>query len=192
MSSFDNHIPIHLPFNIYIYRHWKESERVSNTARLIAHLLCPVQVIDYGIDEVNCAYFDPDESVLLYPHDGPITPPPSIGDFKSLIVVDGTWKQVRKMMGRIPQLKTLRRMNVDAQDPPYPRLRSPSVPGGLSTVEAMGSALLHFGFKDAEARLKEANWSLLNSLRQSVGIRHPLVPGLSFTDLRKLDNQYEI
>ena len=181
-----------LPFKTFIFRHWKETERASNTARLIAEWLSPVQVIDYGIDEVNCEYFDPNEAVLLYPPDQPNHSNPLLGSFKSLVIVDGTWKQVRKMMGRIPQLRSLPRVRVSAQTPPYPRLRSPSVQGGLSTVEAMGSALMQFGLHDAEMRLRKANWSLLDKLRASVGIRHPLVPGLSFTDLRILDNQDEI
>ena len=129
---------------------------------------------------------------MLYPPDQLNHSNPILGSFKSLIIVDGTWKQVRKMMGRIPQLRSLPRMRVSAQNPPYPRLRNPSIQGGLSTVEAMGSALMQFGLHDAEMRLREANWSLLDKLRASVGIRHQLVSGLSFTDLRILDNQDEI
>ena len=74
---------ISLPFKTFIFRHWKETERASNTARLIAELLSPVQVIDYGIDEVNCEYFDPNEAVLLYPPDQPNHSNPILGSFKS-------------------------------------------------------------------------------------------------------------
>ena len=185
-SSPSSH-PVSLPFEVIIFRHWKEIDRLSNTAKLIEQELKPVRMINYGIDDVNSLCFDPHTSLLLYPPEQARESAIELPQVKTLILVDGTWKQVRKMMGRIPHLRELQRLSVSAQTPPYPRLRTPSVQGGLSTVEAMGSALRQFGLIEAENRLREANWQCLDRLRLLSGIRHPLEPGLSFTDLRKLD-----
>lgn len=173
---------------IIVLRHWKEKDRASNTGRLVGNTLSPVKIIDYGVDDTDMLNFH-ENAVVLFPNIPEFPVPPCPSNITQIVVIDGTWTQVRKMLGRIPKIRHLPRLTVSELIPPYPRLRAPSVPNGLSTVEAVGSALQKLGFEDAERELRKANWLLLDALRKMTGIRHPLVSGLSFTDLRILDTK---
>lgn len=185
--------PIEVGINITIIRHWKETLRASNTARLVEHSLSNVTMLDFGYDHEILDDFTvcPEDDIVLFPPSEGI---PSISPgtpIKRLIVPDGTWKQVRKILGRYPQIRSLPRLRISAFPIPFPRLRNPTVPNGMSTVEAVARALELMGKHVAEERLRDENTRLMDALRKTTGIKHPLVPGLSFQDLRQLDNNNE-
>jgi DTW domain-containing protein len=183
--------PIELGINITIIRHWKETLRASNTARLVQHSISDVTMLDFGYDHEILDDFvvsQEDDVVLFPPSEGiPILSPST--NVKRLIVPDGTWKQVRKILGRYPQIRSLPRVHISPFPVPFPRLRNPTVPNGMSTVEAVARVLGLMGMHVAEERLRVENNRLMDALRKTTGIKHPLVPGLCFQDLRQLDNK---
>jgi DTW domain-containing protein YfiP len=84
------------------------------------------------------------------PAPGPAAPAP-----ERIVVLDGSWSQARRMLQRIPALRALPRLALapPAPAPGAPRLRRPTVDGGVSTIEAMALALARLGEPDAAAGL---------------------------------------
>ncbi len=122
-----------------ILRHRLEGTRTSNTGRL-AHLALPnSQLIDYGGGEP----FDGEQLAesgtwLLY-MDG--SPAPQSDPPKRLVILDGTWRQARRMFTRIPQLWRMPRLTLPAPVSPVARLRQPTHAEGMSTLEAIAGAV---------------------------------------------------
>jgi DTW domain-containing protein YfiP len=99
------------------------------------------------------------------PRAGIPVPPPD-----TLVVLDGSWAQARRMLQRIAPLRTMPRLSLPVRD--AERLRRPTVAGGMSTLEAIAAALALLG--DAEAaRGLEA----LHRLAVSRGLRLRWAPG---------------
>lgn len=76
---------------------------------------------------------------LLYP-DGPAAPqdaPPP----RQLVVLDASWSQARRMTQRVPELRTLPRLALPPPEPGLLRLREPSHPSGMSTLDAVARAV---------------------------------------------------
>ena len=93
-------------------------------------------------------------TLLLYPGEGaiplddssvPVTPEDSLGDDdRTLVVLDGTWRQARQLMTRHPILRTVQRcVLTDSKPSLYGTLRRATVQvdGHVSTCEAVGRAL---------------------------------------------------
>jgi DTW domain-containing protein YfiP len=123
-----------------ILRHAWELDKGSNTGR-IAHLALPNSVIhDIGLEDQP---FDPawipDASWLLFPD--PSTDPTGVPE--TVIVLDGTWGQVRRMVRRNERLWTLPRLRID-KAPERRRLRTPHLDEGMSTIEAMAQVLARY------------------------------------------------
>ena len=75
---------------------------------------------------------------MLYPGEPAAAPTP--GAVRRLIVLDGTWRQTRRMLSAIPRLKEIPRLTI----PPRPgatRLRAAPRGEALSTLEAMAGAV---------------------------------------------------
>jgi DTW domain-containing protein YfiP len=123
-----------------ILRHAWELDKGSNTGR-IAHLALPNSVIhDIGLKDQP---FDPDwipeGSALLFPDPatGIETAPHTV------VVLDGTWGQVRRIVRRNERLWKLPRLRIDAP-PDRQRLRTPHLEEGMSTIEAMAQVLARY------------------------------------------------
>jgi DTW domain-containing protein YfiP len=126
---------------ILLIRHWKETLKSTNTARLAAMSLPNLVLTPYGAPD---APFDesliPSEGAwVLFPDGGAkeIPDPPP----KTLVVVDGTWKQARRIVHHVHGLRNMPRL---ALPPPLPgsrRLRQPTNADGMSTIEAVAQAL---------------------------------------------------
>jgi len=140
------------PFRLVLVRHASERERMSNTARWAA-LALGAEIIEHGlpgapIDERPLR--EPGTRVLFpspHPADADPTPAPAV-----LVVPDGTWSQSRRMMQRIPALRTLPRLSLGGP-PAGLRLRRPPAGHGMSTLEAIAGALAALGARDASERL---------------------------------------
>jgi DTW domain-containing protein len=141
------------PCELVIVRHCSERERLTNTARWAALAVPGARILDHGLPGVTL-----DEDLLeapgtyvLYPTADPAavpSPPPL-----RLIVPDGTWSQSRRMLQRIPALRTLPRLAL-AGPPPGLRLRRPHRRDGMSTTEAIAGAFATLGAPaEAEALL---------------------------------------
>ena len=125
---------------VVIVRHIVERLRTSNTGRLAALALPNSELHDYGdLEPFDEASFQTEDAWLLYPAPQPApegAPPP-----KRLIVLDGTWKQSRKMYARIGPLRGLPCLALPPPQAGVQRLRQPPREDGMSTIEAIAAAL---------------------------------------------------
>ncbi|MBS2021944.1 MAG: DTW domain-containing protein [Deltaproteobacteria bacterium] len=139
---------------IQILRHAAELTKQSNTARWAA-LALGITPVDYAATRApfDESQLDLDGACLLFPAtntlSGPMpapAPPPALPPPapRTLIVPDGTWQQARRMISRLPALAKLPRLSLHAA-PAATRLRRPLEPHGMSTLEAIASALALLG-----------------------------------------------
>ena len=128
------------PIPILVVRHWKERNKPSNTARLASLVIPNLRVIDYGAPE---SQWDP--NTLDLPSPALLFPDPDADPLdytpKSIVIVDGSWPQARKLVNKLPQLKAMPRIQVEPSAQPPIRLRQPPIPEGMSTIEAIARLL---------------------------------------------------
>lgn len=130
--------PVPARTRVLVIRHAAERYKSSNTGILLSRLLPDCRVMDHGRRE---SPLDPElllspNLVLVYPGEpGPPLPPNP-----TLVILDGSWPQVRKMYHRIPGASSLPCLPLP---PPVPRLRMRQSPltEGMSTLEAAAAAL---------------------------------------------------
>jgi DTW domain-containing protein YfiP len=123
-----------------VVRHWKERNKPSNTARLAELAMPSLTVVDYGAAGTT---WDPrtllvPQPALLFPDTGG---PTSYATPKTVIVVDGTWPQARKLVNKIPGLNGLPRLRIHPPATAPVRMRTPPIADGMSTIEAIAAAL---------------------------------------------------
>ena len=134
--------------NYIILRHNKEIMKSSNTGRIASLALTKYELLDYGgRDQV----FDPnilqrEDIWLLFPkqYDGkkledhaeyPTSPP------KHLIVLDGTWRQARRMVNRIEILRKIPKLMLPTPQTFPERLRKAPHLWTLSTIETIARSI---------------------------------------------------
>ena len=136
-------------------RHVREHRKSTNTARLARTALSNSRLLTYGDQHYP---LDPNglpqEAFLLFPealdhsgqpdpagppvHDLSQGPPPT--PCHTLVVLDGTWAQARRMSHRLKKISQLPRLSF-TQVPPRARLRRPPRADTSATLEAIGHAL---------------------------------------------------
>jgi len=121
-----------------IVQHIVERLRTSNTGRLAALALPNSEILEYGgLTPLDESRLPGPDTWLLYPSPtGESATPP-----KRIIVLDGTWKQSRKMYARLDALRSLPCLALPSAGDHVVRLRQPPRPDGMSTIEAMAAAL---------------------------------------------------
>jgi DTW domain-containing protein YfiP len=122
---------------IVLIQHVLELTERSNTGRHAAAALETLEARVFGQKDVPLKVDDLDDAWLLWPGEpepGAALPRPS-----TLVVLDGSWSQARKMMQRVPALRALRRWSLPA--PPGRRSLRTSPSGGMSSLEAIAEAL---------------------------------------------------
>lgn len=147
---------------VVILQHPRESDVPINTARL-----CELQLeqaerhVGIRLDEVpalRARLSDPQRpAVLLYPGEGArdlATDAPT-GPV-TLVVLDGTWWQAKKLFQNNPELARLPRYSLSPSAPSRYRIRREPAAHCISTIEAIGEALalLEPGGFDREQLLK--------------------------------------
>jgi DTW domain-containing protein YfiP len=131
------HIPvIATRTRIVIVRHKLERHRASNSGRLAHLALVNSELVDYGDGVVPT--LPRDDAWLLFPEGStaPAAPPPG-----SLIVLDATWSQARRMYRKLDALRGLPTLRLAALDIAPARLRESPGAGRVSTIEAIAQAL---------------------------------------------------
>jgi DTW domain-containing protein YfiP len=131
---------IDIEVDILVVRHWKERHKPSNTARLAALAIPKLSIVDYGGPG---EHWDPEilnvpSPALLFPSEN-ISPLPYSP--KTIVVVDGSWPQARKLVNKLPHLSTMPRIQVAPLSIAPTRLRQPPIPEGLCTIEAIARLL---------------------------------------------------
>ena len=149
-----------------VVRHVREAHKPSNTARLAAAAIPRCRILDYG---ARGRPFDDTplrrDAWLLFPPelDGngvetgrhPIVTERSALLPETIVVLDGTWGQARRMSHRIPALDSMPRVALAAPAQPPARLRQATTPEGMPTIEAM-ARLLERLEESTQARLLHA------------------------------------
>lgn len=123
---------------VVIVRHHLEKHRSSNTGRLAHLALHGSEILDYG-GRAPMPDLPRDAAWLLFP-EGEVTvaPPPGLS---TLIVLDATWSQARRMYRKLPALRGLPTLRLPDIEVTAERLRESPGPGRVSTIEAIAAAL---------------------------------------------------
>ncbi len=139
---------------ILLLQHVMEIQKKSNTGRLVALALANARLLTYGAPAgtFDTALLSEPGTWLLFP-DGP-TAPPDAPTPRQLVVLDGSWSQTRKMTQRIPELRTLPRLVLPPPAPGMLRLREPTHPSGMSTLDAVTRAVAVLEGPEAAAPLE--------------------------------------
>jgi len=162
---------------VLLILHAKEVERQSNTGMLAHRMLVRSEACVFGSWDEEFpeeALRRPDTDYLvLHPLDDAqvLTPEraaPAPGRTTTLVVLDGTWHQARRMTRRVPGLRDLPylRLPDDVAETYQPR-RAPR-PGHYSTAGAIAHALRCAGEADAAATMEaalERTWPRLLHVR---------------------------
>jgi len=124
---------------VVIVRHRREAAKSTGTARIAALALPAATLVEYGDEpEEADAELAGLGGHLLFPSDAPAPWPQAP---TTLVVVDGTWRQARRMVRRLPSLEALPRLSLPPAPGPVLRLREATFEGGRSTLEALADAL---------------------------------------------------
>ncbi len=122
---------------IVLLQHLLELSERSNTGRHAAAALSSVEVRVFGAQGASVKVDDLEGAWLLWP--GEPEPDASVPRPSTLVVLDGSWSQARKMLQRVPELRSLRRWSLQA--PKGRRSLRAAPPGGMSSLEAIAEAL---------------------------------------------------
>lgn len=114
---------------LLILQHPTEAGNAKNTAALLTLGLEHARLLR---GEVFDATLADGRTALLYPGDADAAPPAGID---RLILLDGTWRQSRRLLGANPWLCALPRLSLPVRPSRY-ALRRAHRPGQLSTLEA--------------------------------------------------------
>lgn len=122
---------------VLVVRHATERRKASNTGGLVARVLGG-RPVDFGLrgQPLDLTGHLGESPRLLLPNGSPrVDAPPS-----TLVVLDGSWQQVRSMRTRIPPLPEVPLLTLPP-GPPRRRMRLQGLPEGRSTMEAVADAL---------------------------------------------------
>jgi DTW domain-containing protein YfiP len=132
---------------VVVLQHPRERDMAIGTARL-AHLCLPNSELHVGAhwessSELRAVLADPSRrAILLYPTHGAVDVAElSAGKPLTLVVVDGTWPNAKKMVERNPVLAALPRVAFQPPRPSEYRIRKEPKPHCVSTVEALAHVL---------------------------------------------------
>jgi DTW domain-containing protein YfiP len=136
---------IQTTIEVVIVRHRIEFWRTSGTGRIAALALarCRIVQLDDDFEAVNAELEKLGDAWLLYP-DGSNRAVPSSATSSSpprLIVLDGSWRQARRMLKRLPALWLLQRLSLPDKSVPPLRLRMGRSAHERSTLESIADAM---------------------------------------------------
>ena len=124
---------------VVLLRHITEQRLTSNTGRFAALALPSACILEYGGGELfDATPLTAPGTALLY-CSGPPRPLSFVPT--RLVVLDGSFRQARRMYKRVPELRELPELALPAPRVTPTRLRRPPRPEGMSTIEAIASAL---------------------------------------------------
>lgn len=152
-ACFCDEIPrVETRVRVVVVRHAAERTRASNTGRVVARAVIGCELVEYGAPDLPLALpdrFDADVRVL-YPGS-----PPSLdlSAIRTLVVLDGSWSQARKMRWRIPAVAALPALSVPAPATAPLRLRRAPDVGKLATIESVSAGLRLLGEENAADQL---------------------------------------
>jgi len=159
---------------IVLIRHITEQLMTSNTGRFAALALPSSCILDYGGGEAfDSGPLCAPGTALLY-CSGPVRPLPFVPE--RLIVLDGSFRQARRMYKRVPELRDLPEFSLPAPRVTPTRLRQPTRAAGMSTIEAIAAALSALEGPELAAPLWALHAELVSRADRMRGRKRELVP----------------
>lgn len=139
--------PVETATRVVFLQHPREARVAIGTARM-AHLGLAGSELHTGTDFTRhprvAEILAGPGTVLLFPGVGARTPAEFAGPPRTLVVLDGTWPQARKLMALNPALRALPRLGFVPRRPGNYRIRREPAAHCLATVEAIVEVLGHF------------------------------------------------
>ncbi|MCX5730672.1 MAG: DTW domain-containing protein [Deltaproteobacteria bacterium] len=96
---------------VFMLRHWQERMRTTNSGRWAGLVLSRCEIVDHGVPgaPLDFSRIPTSGAAVLFPSPaGGITSPLP----QTLVVLDATWAQARRMLQRIPELQRLPRLSL--------------------------------------------------------------------------------
>ncbi len=130
---------------VVFLQHPRERRVAIGTARM-AHLQLPNSELHSGVSfDSNArvqALADDPRAAILFPSGDAVAPDALPGGRPdTLVVIDGTWSQARKVLKKNPVLSKLPRVALKPEKPGNYRIRKEPAPDFLSTIEAVAEIL---------------------------------------------------
>ena len=136
----DRIVPVQSRTRACFLQHPREGRVAIGTARM-AHLSLPNSELHVGVDFGEHARVRAlaaqEGTALLFPGDSAVDPGELSSPPRTLIVVDGTWSQARKVVRRNPFLQALPRIGLKPSQPSNYRIRKEPSDDCVSTIEAV-------------------------------------------------------
>ena len=162
---------IHTRMRVVIVRHCAEISRSSNTGRMVTRAMPNSVIVDHGLPGPGLdltGLLGPDAWVLA-PGSAPVVDPV----VRTLVVMDGTWSQVRGMRRRVPPLQDLPALSLPAPAVAPLRIRRGEEPQQLATIEAVAAALELAGEPEPAAQLRAVFARMATCMRDLRGFDMP-------------------
>ncbi len=145
--------PIETTTRVVFLQHPREAKVAIGTAR-IAHLGLARSELHEGIEFADhprvAELVASPGTALLFPGEGALAPDALEHPPETLLVIDGTWPQARKMMALNPALRALPRIGFMPRRPGNYRIRREPAAHCVATVEAVVEVLAAFGLTDSQ------------------------------------------
>lgn len=145
--------PIETATRVVFLQHPREAKVAIGTAR-IAHLGLARSELHEGIEFADhprvAELVTSPGTALLFPGEGALAPDALERPPETLLVIDGTWPQARKMMALNPALRALPRIGFMPRRPGNYRIRREPAAHCVATVEAVVEVLAAFGLSDSQ------------------------------------------
>jgi DTW domain-containing protein YfiP len=159
---------------VLIVRHHWEAFKSTGTARLAGLALSNARIVDLAMENpepVRRELAALQDAWLLYPDGAAATGHGARP--ATLVVLDGTWRQTRKMLRRLPELARFPRFSLASHDTATTRdrLREPPRPGARSTLESIADALGVLDSPECGQRLSDLHDAFVERTRQARGQR---------------------
>ena len=148
--------PIAHRTEVVVLRHWVESSKNSNTARIAALALerCAIHDLGRDLEPRQVGILARPGTWLLFPDGDAVTAPPHPAP-ERVLVLDGSWHQARRMRQRLAGLRGLPILCLPPPPAPIERLRTPPRRGNMATIEAIAAALELLDGAEPAAALRE-------------------------------------
>ena len=133
---------------VIILQHPSEVKNAKNTVRLLKLMSNNTSILigesEQDFNEIKQQILaNKQDYALLFPGDDAVVLSEQVqtSSFRCLIVIDGTWKKAKKLLLLNPWLNDLPKVSFNQSVVSEYQIRSTSVQGGLSTIEAVAYSL---------------------------------------------------
>src|SRR4051812_36581984 len=133
-------MPMQSQTRVVFVQHPRESRVPISTCRM-AHLSLPNSELHVALGGEHLKL--PDDAAVLFPSEDAVDVAKLAAAPSTLVVVDGTWSNARKVVMRSPRLRSMPRVSLNPDRPGNYRIRKEPKPSCLSTIEAVALVLGH-------------------------------------------------